>query len=295
MIQKIEMEESPQNMIYLSKVHQVWVGRYDGVIAVYSSKSYKLLDFWPAHTSRVNALLRVADTVWSCSDDGSICMWESKTFCLSAKAQFPHQILCMCESTTAVLCGSSDGTVSRWDKNQTTKLQMLGSITVQGPVCSVLADDRGKIWIGSESDIHVISELNNKVVKSWKAHQKAIKCLCQVGDYVWSASDDMRIGVWHASTMNGSRMITHHTGRVMCLLHVHNQVWSGSFDKSFVLWDAEKCECLGGIEKHTDTVRAMTLVHGTVWVASLDKTISVWKTKLNTKFIKSLSSFLNRT
>ena len=113
MLQKIEMEESPQYpfvvfsfaycsltspiyMVYLEKFNQVWVGRYDGNIVVYSSRvcsififfmisllifnvqSYRQVDFWPAHTSRVNALLKVADNVWSCSDDGSICMWEAK-------------------------------------------------------------------------------------------------------------------------------------------------------------------------------------------------------------------------
>lgn len=241
-------------------------------------------------------MLRVGDCVWSCSDDGSICMWESKDFCLSAKAQLASQILCMCATNSEILCGSSDGTVTRWDKSQVGKLQAVGNISVNGPVCAILSDDRGKIWIGTESDIHVISEMSKKVVKSWKAHQKAIKCLCQVGDYVWSASDDMKIGVWHASTMNPSKMISHHTGRVLCLLQVNHHVWSGSFDKSFVLWDAEKAECLGGIEEHTDTVRAMALVHGHIWVASLDKTISVWKyIKVSTKFAKALSSLLNKS
>jgi hypothetical protein len=42
---------------------------------------------------------------------------------------------------------------------KTSKLHMLGSITVTGPVCSILADDRGKVWIGSETEIHVISAM----------------------------------------------------------------------------------------------------------------------------------------
>lgn len=36
---------------------------------------------------------------------------------------------------------------------------MLGSITINAPVCSILADDRGKVWIGSETEVHVISGL----------------------------------------------------------------------------------------------------------------------------------------
>eukprot|EP00026_Physarum_polycephalum_P001262 Phypoly_transcript_01263.p1 GENE.Phypoly_transcript_01263~~Phypoly_transcript_01263.p1 ORF type:complete len:1153 (+),score=139.74 Phypoly_transcript_01263:409-3459(+) len=298
MLQKIEMEECPQYMIFLEKFSQVWVGRYDGVIAVYSSKNFRQIDFWPAHTSRVNALLRVGDNVWSCADDGSVCMWEAKNFCLSAKAQFPHQILCMCAYNTEILCGASDGTISRWDRGQVSKLQMLGSININGPVCSILADDRGKVWIGSESEIHVISGMTYKLVKSWKAHQKAIKCLYQIGEYVWSASDDMRIGVWNVATMTLSKMIAHHTGRVLSLAYVNNHVWSGSFDKSFVLWDAEKqkAECLGGIERHADTVRAIVIVRDTVWVASLDRSISIWKyVKSASKVRKGLASILSKS
>jgi len=254
-----------------------WPVRWDYSRLPFTKKK-RVLHHWAGHNERVNGLVVVNDYVWSCSDDGAVCIWDNKNLGgLVDKVKLPCQILCIAPAPGSVLCGASDGTICRWDGSLTNKIFSLGSVMVPGPVCAMMTDDRGKIWIGTEQEIHIMSAMTFKVIKSWKAHCRAIKGIVQVGEHVWSASDDMTIGIWNVTSMAPIKMLSCHTGRVMCLINVGKWVWSGSFDKSFVIWDAEKETCIGGVERHTDTVRAMVQVENEVWVAALDRSITVWK------------------
>eukprot|EP01104_Vermistella_antarctica_P011008 TRINITY_DN300_c0_g1_i1.p1 TRINITY_DN300_c0_g1~~TRINITY_DN300_c0_g1_i1.p1 ORF type:complete len:2319 (-),score=629.17 TRINITY_DN300_c0_g1_i1:43-6999(-) len=268
-----------QCMLTVIPGKEVWSGCFDGTIGVWDVKARKISHSMQAHTGRVNSLVVVGSTVWSAGDDKQVRIWRAKKRNLFTELLCTGPVLCLFAFEDRVYGGTANGALFVWE---TEELLLEGEIELRRPITSMFVDD-SHIWLGTDGHIFVLNRHNLETLFSWEAHQRPIKAMVAVNDFVWTCSDDQCICVWSKKATDSVRataMLKGHSGRVFCLMGgLGHEVWSGSFDKTVIRWDSSNYHILQElVGVHTDSVRAMAYVSdGMVWTAGLDGTLVVWK------------------
>ena len=122
-----------------------------------------------------------------------------------------------------------------------------------------------------------------------QAHSNSIRSICLGPTYVYTASMDGLIKVWHFDNLLDSQgpkapaqvavqEFKAHAAGVSCLCIVDDKfLCSGGWDSTAKVWDMSAGHaCLATLKGHSEFVRAVTGDAGKLYTGSNDRTIRVW-------------------
>ena len=100
---------------------KIWVGT-DGQMFLIDVKTFQIINTWLAHSGLINDIITVGKTIWSCSNDFSIAVWDSsnieETQNISAIKKLQghsSKVHCLLNIGKFVLSGSFDLSIIIWD------------------------------------------------------------------------------------------------------------------------------------------------------------------------------------
>ncbi|KAJ7965954.1 myosin heavy chain kinase B-like [Quillaja saponaria] len=233
-------------MAYYHPEGILYTGSHDKTVKVWRVSDSKCVDSFVAHEDFVSAILvnQNDGCVFTCSFDGSVKIWRrvyrenSHTLIMTLKFQAsPINSMALSSSFNQyfLYSGSSDGTISFWEKERMSYRFKHGGF-LQG-------------------------------------HRFAVLCLAAIGKLIFSGSEDTTIRVWRRE--EGScyheclAVLDGHRGPVRCLatcLEMNKVVmgylvYSASLDQTFKAWRIkvlpEKKMCLEHSDRHDSRTRKM--------------------------------------
>jgi serine/threonine protein kinase len=261
-----------------SMVHtgtHMWSASDDMRICVWDPDAHRMINILGAHKAVIRCLLYLPHRheVWSGDVDGTICVWNARTYLLEATIRIPPSVtgptpvLSMClvdiasrdsvtapprSATTHDAAGDSTSTSSS-EEQQPTSLP--ADVASSGGIADEL---QREVWVGCYSQLLVINSQDRQVSAAWEAHKgyriTSIQC---IGNHVWTGAD-VRICLWDKRTR---RQLIGPDGQpeerlvefgVVCMIAVKRpnnkyHIWTGSSNGAIIIWSSN-------IAKKTKTI-----------------------------------------
>eukprot|EP00026_Physarum_polycephalum_P000251 Phypoly_transcript_00251.p1 GENE.Phypoly_transcript_00251~~Phypoly_transcript_00251.p1 ORF type:complete len:1880 (+),score=208.43 Phypoly_transcript_00251:799-5640(+) len=125
-------------------------------VANFNAKTFKLLTSQDAHKDKITCMAVVNNQVWSCSQDTTILVWNSKTQGVVDEMEFPHVIQCLLPSRNGlcVYAGTNNKSVVVW--NATTLKVVREQTRHDGAVLALAKGVDNYIWSGSQDKTNCI-------------------------------------------------------------------------------------------------------------------------------------------
>ena len=190
------------------------------------------------HELWVNCLVKCDSNFFaSCSNDAMIYIWDYyKKISVAGLRGHLDCILTLIKLNDGKLCsGSADSTIKIWDwKRQCCVLELK---TNDQWIKSLYQLNDGTLLSGAlESSIKLYQ--NNKCVKIFNGHTKAVRAFCQIDDnHFASGSFDNTIKIWDKNTGEIIQDLRGHTSNVICVIKLKdNTLASCSTDKTIKVW-----------------------------------------------------------
>ena len=190
------------------------------------------------HELWVNCLVKCDSNFFaSCSNDAMIYIWDYyKKISVAGLRGHLDCILTLIKLNDGKLCsGSADSTIKIWDwKKQCCVLELK---TNDQWIKSLYQLNDGTLLSGAlESSIKLYQ--NNKCVKIFDGHTKAVRTFCQIDDnHFASGSFDNTIKIWDKNTGEIIQDLRGHTSNVICVIKLKdNTLVSCSTDKTIKVW-----------------------------------------------------------
>lgn len=144
-------------MVQVSR-ERVWIAA-DRFIIILTTALEEMGRF-PAHDRKINQMVANSGSVWTCSDDGSIAVWEKKSFGTLIRRLRVHlkEAVCLLLLGKFIISGSSDNSVIVWDARNMQPIQELEGYH-NGTVKSLLTV-LGCLWSASFDQTIVLWSLN---------------------------------------------------------------------------------------------------------------------------------------
>eukprot|EP01060_Flectonema_neradi_P008694 TRINITY_DN161_c0_g1_i2.p1 TRINITY_DN161_c0_g1~~TRINITY_DN161_c0_g1_i2.p1 ORF type:complete len:2824 (+),score=698.40 TRINITY_DN161_c0_g1_i2:73-8544(+) len=152
-----------------------------------------------------------------------------------------------------------------------------------GVRCMSVVNER--VWIGEREGCFSVWDFHTgeRVFRSTKKKDIFVWSILGPvnGNFVWVASSDSFIRVFHAETMELIKEMKEHVGGVYCMVDTPGSrlVFSGSSDFTIVKWDGPKMERIQQFCGHKNNVRSLLVVGRKLFSGSDDNTIKVWDTQ----------------
>eukprot|EP01094_Clydonella_sp_ATCC50884_P021946 TRINITY_DN493_c0_g3_i1.p1 TRINITY_DN493_c0_g3~~TRINITY_DN493_c0_g3_i1.p1 ORF type:complete len:2040 (-),score=911.87 TRINITY_DN493_c0_g3_i1:136-6255(-) len=238
---KPEHTSSVQSMAYCPETAAVWVGTSSGQISVWDASKCEKQGQFDAHEGRVYALREAHGMMWSSGADKMVRMWAPRSMGGKPKKETKGEVLCLARVGKTVWGGTSESYALVLD-GKACKVKKKIKVVDHGPVyCILWLESQNVAWAGIDGRIARINVKASKVIDYLESHTKSVNSMIAVGNYVWSASSDKTLRVWHMEEGDCLKILQGHTGPVFGLVHSNLHVWSGSWDKTLMAWDAEVC------------------------------------------------------
>jgi len=262
--QRLELRSDDANIIHVSclcyvsaadlKGYHIWVGLSNGFVVVFDNDG-GLVHQWPAHDSRVVAMVAATDSVWCAFEDGHISVW-------SVMSYIPLSI---------------------WQSNK--RGAMIKGLT---------KSPDGHMWsfIQDSSKIRIWSLQKFKLVKKIIPHGKStitsklrlprngrsdstISCLHNHKDHMW-VGFEKRISVMNVVARTQAALIDVHNGSVNQITSHQDQVWSCSDLGEVRCIDPESFAMVASLETHPGPVASICLAGEYLWCCLSNGTITIW-------------------
>ena len=145
--------------------------------------------------------------VWSSGADKVVKLWNAKAPGGKAKKEVKGDVLCLRRVGKTVWGGTVEQNVLVMD-GKGGKIKKKIKVVDQGPVYSLLwLESSNVVWAGTHTRIARINVKSSKVSDYLESHSKSVNAMISVGNYVWSASADRTIRVWHIEVCLGASRV----------------------------------------------------------------------------------------
>ena len=209
---------------------------------------------WIEHADSISCLTVHNGLIYSGSWDKTLKVWRlSDLKCLESIKAHDDAINGLVASKGIVYSASADGKIKAWGKEGKNSHALKGILEGHKDVSinSVIVSEDGKWVYGGGSDGFVMgwegsmNFVSWKLVNETKAHQMAVLCMCQMGEFLCSGSADKSISIWKREAygkLSKVGVISGHEGPVKCLQASPSNIgggfllYSGSLDKSIRVW-----------------------------------------------------------
>jgi len=267
---------------------QILGGARDGCVHVWEMDSGKLVHSISAHNKRVNAMAVINDHLWSCGDDGLVCVCDTQEMKVVQKLkEHTKPVLCLCwnKERNWILSGGEDSKICVWDA---TTMQMQFQVTCKAEVLSLVVFPH-LVWVGTTCGIDIYSlkerEMTHEIHVG--SNKDVVKQLIVVDERVWAACN-YDIHIWDVDKKTGHPLKLEATlkpqlGRVDCLCQVGMFVL-GSFWSypEIVLWNSKTFDYVAtllGNENQEPTRRILMVDETTMCTTCYDQAAPavVWK------------------
>lgn len=256
---------------------------------------------WKAHRSAVLFVTAVpapadqtTEEVWSCSQDGSVCLWvfqpsvsAGAKLCLSAepfgslRAAFPSArsigvARCVASSKSVwVASDTSPSLVQVLDRRCIEVLHVVGRFP---DVTAVVSLSNGQTWIASSNRVLVFDTHTVELMAQWEAHEAPISALIASDEAsggfgwqsgvssrtVWTGDASGRYQVWSVS---GARISKEYDSgavnagsRICCAAQVAQEMWLGYDSGDVLVCSMDTFRPLHEIQAHSSAVTAIQAV-----------------------------------
>uniref|UniRef100_A0A671YUR5 WD repeat, SAM and U-box domain-containing protein 1 n=1 Tax=Sparus aurata TaxID=8175 RepID=A0A671YUR5_SPAAU len=229
----------------------------------------------------------------SCSTDGSVIVWGSRTGEVSAVLQHPGRsplrVCALAPDSSLLLAGACDGTVALWDFSCKT-LRRCSEVS-EASVLACCFSPCGQMFVTgcTRGDLKLWDTDISLLHAEKDAHDMGVTCFCK-GECVCvcpadgccvelrlaSCGQDSQLKIWIVSqpcVLKLLHTLTSQSAPVLsCAFSSDGElVVSGSVDKSVAVYDA--------VSKNTLYVTAVALSPTMPWIAtgSMDRSVNVWR------------------
>ncbi|XP_070831718.1 WD repeat, SAM and U-box domain-containing protein 1-like [Chaetodon trifascialis] len=278
----------------------------DKTLRVYSTADFSELPFSPlsGHGYGVHCCCfsSCGRYLFSCSTDGSVIAWSSKTGEVAATLRHPSRsplrVCALAPDSCLLLAGACDGTVALWDFPSKT-LRRCSAVS-EASVVACCFSPCGQMFVTgcTRGDLKLWDTDINLLHAERDAHDLGVTCCsfapqfkvdgCCVELRLASCGQDSQLKIWIISQRGGAAC-------VMKLLHTLSGqsapvlscafssdgelVVSGSVDKSVAIYDVNLGTLLYTLKQHDRYVTAVALSPTMPWIAtgSMDRTVNVWR------------------
>lgn len=270
-------------------------------------KDSHLLETLSEHTDAINCLALSEDgsLLVTGSEDGTTCMWSTKTEkteSLGALEGHTSYITCVTVTDTYIVTGSADNTIRKWDMTTCECLFIYQGHTakVNRVICtgefifSTSSDKTAKAWLFDTADLD--DEALSKVcLRTFKEHTKALFPVIFIpaentdgldeegmninpGDLLLTGSNDSTVRSWSFDTGGCLRTFKGHRGPVTCMATdpAGKMLYTGSSDHTIRCWVIQTGECRKELCGHTGSILALSVVNKLMYSGSADSHALCW-------------------
>jgi WD40 repeat protein len=230
----------------LNKFYLVAIGDESGTIEVYN-QSLSLIKSVSAHTSKINRIKQSPfneDFVATCSDDGSVKIWNATTTTNNWNLirtyndhSNPVNGLEWIDQDT-IASGSSNNEIRIWSRSTGTAIR---TINTGSPVyCLKLLSNGVHLASGIGNNIKIYNINDGSVISTLSGHSNLINDLALVNNenLLASSSEDYNVFIWNLTTYTIKSTLTEHTNSVYGLKMISKEILaSGSADTSIRIWN----------------------------------------------------------
>ncbi len=227
----------------------------DGLIWLWNSTSYVLIDYFKAHNARVDALaiLPSKQYIVSGSDDNTIKIWNSTSYeCIDVLKGHtgPVVSLAIVPSTEFIISGSEDTKIKVWNITSS-NYSCIKTLDIHNDIVNTLSIMPSDEYLISGSRNGQIIIWNNKFNFSQQlspSHSPSCYAFAVLRSgnekLVSSAGNDIQIWSWESANLIAS--LVGHTQRVssLAVLNSTQSIVSGSFDFTVKIWDSTTFQCI---------------------------------------------------
>ncbi|XP_030283655.1 WD repeat, SAM and U-box domain-containing protein 1 isoform X1 [Sparus aurata] len=238
----------------------------------------------------------------SCSTDGSVIVWGSRTGEVSAVLQHPGRsplrVCALAPDSSLLLAGACDGTVALWDFSCKT-LRRCSEVS-EASVLACCFSPCGQMFVTgcTRGDLKLWDTDISLLHAEKDAHDMGVTCCsfapqfkidgCCVELRLASCGQDSQLKIWIVSQREGAACVlkllhtlTSQSAPVLsCAFSSDGElVVSGSVDKSVAVYDANQGTLLHTLKQHDRYVTAVALSPTMPWIAtgSMDRSVNVWR------------------
>ncbi|KAM6978510.1 WD repeat, SAM and U-box domain-containing protein 1-like [Tautogolabrus adspersus] len=279
----------------------------DKTLRVYNTADFSELPFSPlsGHGYGVHCCCfsLCGSYLLSCSTDGSVIVWSSRTGEVSAVLQHPGRsplrVCAVAPDSSHLLAGACDGTVALWDFSSKTLRRC--SAASEASVVACCFSPCGQMFVTgcTHGDLKLWDVMDMNLLHAEKdTHDLGVTCCsfaqqlkvdgCCVEFRLASCGQDSLLKIWIVSQSEGAAFtmkllhtLTSQSAPVLsCAFSTDGErVISGSVDKSVAIYDANLGTLLHTLKHHDRYVTAVALSPTMPWIAtgSMDRTVNVWR------------------
>lgn len=269
---------------------KVYVEKYSGQVCPLtgpSGKPFSLLEqvdrrIRAGHKDPVTDVAVRAGRLYTCSEDATVKVFDTKTLAEVATLQVPYRdeteegLVCLAVSDDRLYVGTDKNLIRVWSLKT---LAFEGNLVGHGGVVNCLLVHDDKLLSGSsDQTIKIWNTLCLSEITSLDGHTNAIQALALHGDKLFSGSWDASIKVWDMTDFVEVATLSGHTLPVRALAVSGNRLYSGSRDKTIRVWDIPSLTAVATLEGHREWVGALAVCGNKLYSGSDDRTVKVWDT-----------------
>ncbi|XP_057709435.1 WD repeat, SAM and U-box domain-containing protein 1-like isoform X2 [Corythoichthys intestinalis] len=242
------------------------------------------------------------DYLLSCSADGSVLVWSSKSGEVESELRHPERsplrVCAIAPDASLLMAGASDGTLALWDFPSRTLIRCNTVSEASVAACCFSPCGRTLVTGCTLGDLRLWDVDGALMYVEKDAHDLGVTCCTfapqfEVDDShvhvrLASCGQDSRLMIWMVTRLQGHAYVikllhalSSQSAPVLCCAFSSDGqlVVSGSVDKSVAVYDTESGTLLHTLKQHDRYVTAVALspsIACLMATGSMDRTVNVW-------------------